>query len=59
MGLATITELVEAERDLQEARSTLVSTRASLLVASADLALAAGSDLGRYDADEASRAMAW
>jgi outer membrane protein len=58
VGLATITELVQAERDLQEARSTLVSTRASLLVASADLALAAGSDLGRYDPDAPPRAMA-
>ncbi len=47
-GLATITELVQSERDLQEARSTLVASRAGLLVASAELSLAAGVDLGTF-----------
>lgn len=56
MGLATITELVEAEKDLQQARSTLVATRADLLVAAADLALAAGVERGRYDPLEQLRA---
>ena len=47
-GLATITELVQAEKDLQEARSTLVSTRADLLTSASDLAFAAGYEYGRY-----------
>ena len=52
-GLATITQLVQAEKDLQEARSTLVGTRADLLTAASDLAFAAGYEYGRYkDASE-------
>ena len=47
-GLATITELVEAEKDLQAARSTLVNTRADLLVASSNLTFAAGTDHGQW-----------
>jgi outer membrane protein len=47
-GLATITELVTAERNLQQARSTLVSTRAGLLISAAELAFAAGAEEGRY-----------
>lgn len=47
-GLATITELVSAERNLQQSRSTLVATRADLLVSAADLAFAAGVEEGRY-----------
>lgn len=46
-GLATITELVQSERDLQEARAVFVKTRAELLVAAADLAFAAGTEIGR------------
>lgn len=46
-GLATITELVQSERDLQEARAVFVTTRAELLVATADLAFAAGTEIGR------------
>jgi outer membrane protein TolC len=39
---------VTAERNLQQARSTLVSTRADLLVSAAELAFAAGAEEGRY-----------
>lgn len=46
-GLATITELAQSERDLQEARAVFVKTRAELLVAAADLAFAAGTEIGR------------
>ena len=46
-GLATITELTQSERDLQEARAVFVTTRAELLVAAADLAFAAGTEIGR------------
>lgn len=51
-GLATITELVQSERDLQESRAVFVRTRSDLLVAAADLALASGLEIGRIDADE-------
>lgn len=51
-GLATITELVTAERNLQQSRSTLVSTRAGLLVSAAELAFAAGAEDGRYPAGD-------
>ena len=50
-GLATITELVQSERDLQEARAVFVKTRADLLVAAADLALSSGLEVGRISAD--------
>lgn len=55
-GLSTITELVQAERDLQEARATFVTTRSDLLVAAADLAFAAGEEIGRYPTGPAARA---
>ena len=55
-GLATITELVQSERDLQEARATFVTTRSDLLVAAADLAFAAGEEIGRYPTGPAARA---
>jgi len=42
MGLRTITDLLEAESDLDSARSTLVRTRADLLSASVRLAYAMG-----------------
>ena len=50
-GLATITELVQSERDLQEARAVFVKTRADLLGAAADLALSSGLEIGRISAD--------
>ena len=46
-GLATITTLVQAERDLQESQATFVGARADLLTAAADLAFAAGVETGR------------
>jgi outer membrane protein len=46
-GLATITTLVQSERDLQESQATFVGTRADLLIAAADLAFAAGMETGR------------
>ena len=46
-GLATITTLVQAERDLQESQATFVNARADLLTAAADLAFAAGIEMGR------------
>ena len=55
-GLSTITELVQAERDLQEARATFVTTRSDLLVAAADLSFAAGEEIGRYPNRAAVRA---
>jgi outer membrane protein TolC len=51
-GLATITTLVQAERDLQTSNATFVDARADLLVAAADLAFAAGSELGRSSAPD-------
>ena len=46
-GLATITTLVQSERDLQESEATFVGARANLLTAAADLAFAAGVETGR------------
>ena len=46
-GLATITTLVQAERDLQGSNATFIDARADLLVAAADLAFAAGTEIGR------------
>ena len=57
-GLATITELVQSERDLQDARSTLVNTRADLLVATSDLTFAAGGEQGRWVANSPTDSMA-
>ncbi len=53
-GLATITTLVQAERDLQASNATFVDARADLLIAAADLAFAAGSELGRSTAPDGS-----
>ena len=57
-GLATITQLVQAEKDLQDARSTLVNTRADLLTSASDLAFAAGAESGRFVPAEPSREVA-
>jgi outer membrane protein TolC len=46
-GLATITTLVQSERDLQASQATFVGARADLLIAAADLAFAAGMETGR------------
>ena len=43
-GLATITDLIGAERDLMTARYTLVQTKADLLVASSALVHAVGAE---------------
>ena len=51
-GLATITTLVQAERDLQGSNATFIDARAELLVAAADLAFAAGSEFGRSTAPD-------
>ena len=47
VGLATITELVAAEKDLAAALATLVETRSSLLTSMARVSYSIGSGIGR------------
>ena len=47
VGLATITELIDSERDLASALATLVTTRANLLTSSASVAYFMGSGPGQ------------
>ena len=47
VGLATITELIDAEKDLASALATLVTTRATLLTSSASVSYFMGSGPGR------------
>ncbi|MEE2681097.1 MAG: TolC family protein [Planctomycetota bacterium] len=47
VGLATITELIDAEKDLAAALATLVTTRATLLTSSASVSYFIGSGPGR------------
>ena len=46
VGLATITELIDAEKDLASALATLVTTRATLLTSSASVSYFIGSGPG-------------
>ncbi|MCH2144096.1 MAG: TolC family protein [Phycisphaerales bacterium] len=56
VGLATITQLIDAEKDLAESLSTLVETRSFLLTSSARVSLAIGSGRGRAPRDRVTNA---
>lgn len=56
VGLATITELVAAEKDLAAALSTLVETRSFLLTSAAKVGYAVGSGVGGVSGSPSERA---